>query len=109
MEVHRKMCQEFNNKFKIEEAKLAEEMEKKILCKVGELEDFVDKIDKVTKYQKSQIDGIRQKTLNQFSQMKYIQSLEERNRDPKYLQLLKSKPIDPAEQKRFKTTERKVW
>lgn len=76
-------------------------MEKSVLTMLNSVEDFTGDMVSTTSAQKEEVDVLKERILNHFSQLEYAKSLVERSRDPKYLQHLRSRPLDPASQQRF--------
>jgi hypothetical protein len=72
------------------------------------MEDFVNNIEKTCQAEKKEVQELRERNMANFSNLQYAKSLDERNKDPKYLQTLRSQPMDSTISKRFRSIERTV-
>lgn len=76
-------------------------LEKSVLARLNVVEDFTSDMVSTTSAQKEEVEVLKERILNHFSQLEYAKSLVERNRDPRYLEHLRSRPLDPASQQKF--------
>ncbi|ODN04594.1 hypothetical protein Ocin01_02094, partial [Orchesella cincta] len=76
-------------------------IEKNVLSTLTVVEDFVSDMVATTSAQKEEVDVLKERILNHFSQLEYAKSVVERSRDPRYLEHLRSQPLDPATRQKF--------
>jgi hypothetical protein len=80
--------------------------EQEVVAGLNILEDFVFAIKDTTDGQYDEVNQLKEKVLSYFTQLEYARSLGERNRDPGYIQLLKSQPLDPSSVHKFHAIEK---
>ncbi|CAL8119063.1 unnamed protein product [Orchesella dallaii] len=78
-----------------------ENLEKNVLSTLTVVEDFVSDMVATTSAQREEVDVLKERILNHFSQLEYAKSVVERSRDPRYLEHLRSQPLDPATRQKF--------
>lgn len=76
-------------------------LEKRVLSSLNIVEDFCSDMVATTSAQKEEIEVLKERILSHFSQLEYAKSLVERSRDPRYLEHLRSRPLDPSSQQKF--------
>jgi len=91
------------------EAKLTEvivKFEQEVFTGLEILQDFVEAVKKSTNSQTTDIHALQEKIITHFTDVEYAKSLNERNKDPNYVQLLKSQPMDSSTLHRFREIEK---
>lgn len=76
-------------------------LEKRVLATLNVVEDFASDMVSTTSAQKEEVEVLKERILNHFSQLEYAKSLVERSRDPRYLEHLRTRPLDPTSQQKF--------
>ncbi|VDI49529.1 nuclear pore complex protein Nup214 [Mytilus galloprovincialis] len=82
------------------------EMEK-LKKKTEEMTKFNEEVKKLTKDQTKEIEDTKSLLLDSYSMIEECKMREQRNTDPKYIHLLKSKTLDPANQERLRALQQK--
>ena len=87
---------------------IAGKIDTDILAELNRMEDFVNNIEKTCLVQKKEVEGLKERNMAHFSELEYVKSLNERSKDPIYIQTLRSQPLDSMLSKRFRSIERTV-
>ncbi|XP_052093221.1 nuclear pore complex protein Nup214-like isoform X2 [Mytilus californianus] len=72
-----------------------------------EMTKFNEEVKKLTKDQTKEIEDTKSLLLDSYSMIEECKMREQRNTDPKYIHLLRSKTLDPANQERLRSLQQK--
>lgn len=85
---------------------LRKEHEVDVLSPLNLMEDFVTTLKETKDIQSEEVNGIKERVISHFTELEYAKALAERNKDPKYIQLLMAQPMDAGRVKKFCDTEK---
>jgi hypothetical protein len=85
---------------------LRKEHEKDVIAPLNLMEDFVNTLKETKAIQTEEVNGIKERIFSHYTELEYAKALGERNKDPKYIQLLLAQPMDAGRAKKFGETEK---